>query len=291
MPQKNCFSSPVVWHLDVSSPRTDICLQNLWRLSESCAAASAYLDYLWVLGPWEILSFIYKQHHAAHIQWRACAVGCSRCTCLILCVIVVCFLLAFFLLLLVLLGPGWCYWCWCSWWWCSWSRRCMWFYECSTSTWLYYVAFCGCVCGSDCFCTSCTAIFCCFCCFFNVFFVRGDAGGAAAHPGGREIVTCGETSWDSNQFHLISIDLLELDIIMYKEIKEILKESWTDYTITHAQPYHSAWVSLAFASPKKRDGEAKGANSNSAFAPGKLRWNPYSVTLYKVHCDHCVPYW
>lgn len=39
-----------------------------------------------------------------------------------------------------------------------------------------------------------TAIFCCFCCFFNAFFVRGDAGGAAAHPGGREIVTCGETS-------------------------------------------------------------------------------------------------
>ena len=50
--------------------------------------------------------------------------------------------------------------------------------------------------------------------------------------------------------------------------------------------YHSAWI-LAFASSKKRNGEAKGANSNSVFAPGKLRWNPYSVTLYKVHCK-CI---
>lgn len=32
----------------------------------------------------------------------------------------------------------------------------------------------------------------------------------------------------------------------------------------------------------EEDNPAKGANSNSAFAPGKLRWNPYSVTLYKV---------
>lgn len=28
--------------------------------------------------------------------------------------------------------------------------------------------------------------------------------------------------------------------------------------------------------------EAKAANSGSAFSPGKLRWNPYSVTLYKA---------
>eukprot|EP00435_Cladocopium_sp_Y103_P011303 s2180_g2.t4 len=33
----------------------------------------------------------------------------------------------------------------------------------------------------------------------------------------------------------------------------------------------------------EEDNPAKGANSiSSAFAPGKLRWNPYSVTLYKV---------
>jgi len=32
----------------------------------------------------------------------------------------------------------------------------------------------------------------------------------------------------------------------------------------------------------EEDTPAKAANSGSAFSPGKLRWNPYSVTLYKV---------
>ena len=55
--------------------------------------------------------------------------------------------------------------------------------------------------------------------FLRRFLVRtGDAGGAA-HPGGWEI-TCREISWDSDEFHLTYIDLLELDAIMYKVYRD-----------------------------------------------------------------------